>query len=516
MKRNGFTLIELLAVIVILAIIALIAVPIILNIIGDAKKESLERSKELYIDAVENAIVKENFTSEFNPTTCTVKSDGNLTCKNGESNVELIVEVNGTKPCGGSITLDNGKVKESNLSYCDGSDESQDDKEYVDSSGANAPELMDSLTPIVYKTDHWEIADTTSEWYNYESQEWANAVILSDSGKSKTEPGTTINVETDVKAMLVWIPRYEYKIDTTDGQFGKGSTNKNLPGEIEVNFIAKDTTGATEGYTVHPAFNFGGTQLSGIWVGKFETTGNGDNPTILPNQESLKNQNVSTQFATAQKFNDSLKSNGDSHMAKNSEWGAVAYLSQSKYGKYGNGAYTGANKEVYINNCSSYITGIGADEVSASYSASTCTTPQNKYDGTSGVKASTTGNIYGVYDMSGGAWEYVMGYLTTANLSKWGSTSSTDYAKFASQPDSKYFDAYTDTDKNNVAYKGHALGETSGWYGDYANFVSTSNPWFIRGGRYDGTSSAGVFYFNFYDGYRYSNNSFRVVFAPTT
>ncbi len=67
MKRNGFTLIELLAVIVILAIIALIAVPIILNIIGDAKKESLERSKELYIDAVENAIVKENFTSEFNP-----------------------------------------------------------------------------------------------------------------------------------------------------------------------------------------------------------------------------------------------------------------------------------------------------------------------------------------------------------------------------------------------------------------------------------------------------------------
>ena len=26
-----------------------------------------------------------------------------------------------------------------------------------------------------------------------------------------------------------------------------------------------------------------------------------------------------------------------------------------------------------------------------------------------GVGASTTGTIYGVYDMSGGAWEYVMG-----------------------------------------------------------------------------------------------------------
>ena len=44
MKNKGFTLIELLAVIVILAIIALIAVPIILNIIGDAK----EKSNEIY------------------------------------------------------------------------------------------------------------------------------------------------------------------------------------------------------------------------------------------------------------------------------------------------------------------------------------------------------------------------------------------------------------------------------------------------------------------------------------
>ena len=55
-KRNGFTLIELLAVIVILAIIALIAVPIILNIIGDAKSSSNERSIELYADAVEKSV----------------------------------------------------------------------------------------------------------------------------------------------------------------------------------------------------------------------------------------------------------------------------------------------------------------------------------------------------------------------------------------------------------------------------------------------------------------------------
>ncbi len=54
--KKGFTLIELLAVIVILAIIALIAVPIILNIIDDARKQSDKRSIEMYGDAVKNAV----------------------------------------------------------------------------------------------------------------------------------------------------------------------------------------------------------------------------------------------------------------------------------------------------------------------------------------------------------------------------------------------------------------------------------------------------------------------------
>ena len=32
--------------------------------------------------------------------------------------------------------------------------------------------------------------------------------------------------------------------------------------------------------------------------------------------------------------------NLDIHLIKNSEWGAVAYLSKSKYGKFGNSMYT--------------------------------------------------------------------------------------------------------------------------------------------------------------------------------
>jgi len=89
MKKNGFTLIELLAVIVILAIIALIATPIILGIINDARKESQERSIELYASAVRNGIAayqlregKEvkagTYTSETLP--FDVEYDGDVVC----------------------------------------------------------------------------------------------------------------------------------------------------------------------------------------------------------------------------------------------------------------------------------------------------------------------------------------------------------------------------------------------------------------------------------------------------
>ena len=113
--KKGFTLIELLAVIVILAIIALIATPIILNIIGNAKNESNERTKELYLDAVKDAIARKNLTEEFNPNECTVQKDGNLKCE-GKN---LQVEVSGTKPCSGTITFDKkGKIINETVKYC--------------------------------------------------------------------------------------------------------------------------------------------------------------------------------------------------------------------------------------------------------------------------------------------------------------------------------------------------------------------------------------------------------------
>ena len=217
-------------------------------------------------------------------------------------------------------------------------------------------------------------------------------------------------------------------------------------------------------------------------------------------------------------------------MMKNSEWGAVAYLSHSRYG---------ANREIYINNSSEYYTGRSGGNVGGSTAINTVYTNQtsttlynssgfytwdgylleyntNTKSGTHDISkvASTTGNITGVYDMSGGAYEYVMGYYSPAG-STWGATSSGDYAGFSSQPNSKYYDDYTTTNSltacNGGICYGHGLSEVSDWYDDRAYFVDASNPWFLRGGYYNNVSSAGSFRFKYYNGYASNNWAARSV-----
>ena len=101
--------------------------------------------------------------------------------------------------------------------------------------------------------------------------------------------------------------------------------------------------------------------------------------------------------------------------------------------------------------------------------------------------------------MSGGAWEYVMGYYSPAG-STWGATSSSNDAGFSSQPNSKYYDDYTATNSltacNGGICYGHGLSEVSGWYDDHAYFVDASSPWFLRGGHFYSGSSAGTFNFS--------------------
>ena len=194
-------------------------------------------------------------------------------------------------------------------------------------------------------------------------------------------------------------------------------------------------------------------------------------------------------------------------MMKNDEWGAVAYLSKSKYGKQ--------NEEVWINNSSSYITGSAGN--SASASGNTGTT--NDYTSTQGVKASTTGTVYGVYDMSGGAWEYVAGYVNNGNgnLTSYGSSLVNGDAKTKNVYSKASSDSYENNYNANSSKYGDAVYETSTsgfgttWYEDNAGFMYTDWPFFHRGDYYSIGKNAGTFGFGNVDGNVSSVGSFRPV-----
>ena len=388
-----------------------------------------------------------------------------------------------------------------------------------------APELDDGMIPVVIDNSGSETTIKTvkrndSSWYNYENKLWANVVLTTNDSRSKYLDTSDVSVsEDDILAYYVWIPRYKYKIWTVT----RSSTRQEQT--IDIAFEDKNSsksTGTTVGsYRTHPAFTFGDTELNGIWVGKFETTGNATTPTVKPNLQSLTNQKVIVQFLTAQKFGTSTygsTSKIDAHMMKNSEWGAVAYLSHSKYG---------VNREVYNNNSSSYITGRSGGNVGGStaintvYTDQTSTTQYNRYgfytwdgyllDYNTNTKssthniskvASTTGNITGVYDMSGGAWEYVMGnYNNTISSSG-----------FSTLPNSKYYDTYSITSNDSCTIAtcgGHALFETNRWYKDYPGFVTSNYAWFARGRHYTNDTGGGIFYSAGFDGSANSTRTFR-------
>jgi len=490
MERKGFTLIELLAVIAILAAIMAITTVSLTSILFNSEESLSETQRTKIEQAAEVYYLKEGMN---NNSECV---DLSYLISKGYIESKAVVDPQGREVMNGSVKI-TYEANQYTYKYQD-TECSASPNIYVDETGAMI-DLPTGLTPVIYSDNNWKVADISTKWYDYNTQEWANAVIL-NAGVTKNV-GDTIDVSSEIKGMFVYVPRYEYKIE---GTYGKGGTTAATPGEIEVNFISKDKTTASSGYILHPAFNFGGTELNGLWVGKFETTGTEDVPTVLPSVTSLRNQFASTQFTTAQKFATYINnSNIDAHMSKNSEWGAVAYLSQSKYGKYGNASYIGTNKQIMINNCSNYITGVGADSQNDSSSTTTCTT--NTYETEKGQAASTTGNITGVYDMSGGAIEAVMGvYNKTAGSSY-----------FTTLPDEKYYDNYTSeiatTACNGGICYGHALSETSGWYNDYSQFVSSSSTWFRRGGYYGNASNVGIFNFQNTNGATNKATSFRVV-----
>ena len=381
-----------------------------------------------------------------------------------------------------------------------------------DPSGANRPVLAEGMIPITYDGNKWVKADeygTYNNWYDYGNQKWANAIMVTSTKREtymNADVGITIP-ENDILAYYVWIPRYKYKL--FNATYASGTTEQLIDVVFENGTSTTGTvtcTYASNGaetcqnkangnWYTHPAFtmiNASGnkTEYKGIWVGKFETTGDTTTPTIKPGISSIRNITVGQMYNTGKLFRSTnyLTTTGanesDSHITKNIEWGSVAYLKQSIYGL---GITDITNNSSSTHSSSSYYTGGGSG---TSYKTNT--------------GQSTTGNITGVYDMTGGAFEYVMG-----NYNKRAGSS----ALTVSTVPNEHIDIYSGTSVA-ASHLGDATGETAGWYGDFAGFVNSSNPWFIRGGYYNATFP-GVFLFDKSTGGDNYNNSFRVVLSVT-
>lgn len=184
--------------------------------------------------------------------------------------------------------------------------------------------------------------------------------------------------------------------------------------------------------------------------------------------------------------------------------GAVAYLTHSPYGRNGN--------EVTNNNSSSYITGNAGGSVSADETEGTT----NAYNTIAGMLASTTGNITGVYDLSGGAREYVASYNNNTF------TNIVSGNSFASQGGSstKYATAYHGTSSDvpssdrcilgDATYEVYIKGNTA-WFNDESWTFDGNYPFLQRGGYYHDGSSGGIFFASNYSGFTSKTSSFRIV-----
>ena len=476
---------------------------------------------------------------------------------------------------GGDLIVPSGKI------LITGIHEVKVPRAKIDNSGANYPELTDSLIPVVYNesTSKWVKADTASStstygWYDYDQKKWANAVLVTENNRSTYQSasvGTTI-ADTDILAFYVWIPRYKYKVWNINKVIGTDSYNAQTTGidivfedgtastgtiSCTYSYAAPSSsagspnetcTGSNGDYYTHPAFTFADNKLRGFWMGKFELSssnpatgtsyGGGKTtsltPRILPNVTSWRNNTLSNYWKVIydmQKESNiygltTLRTNIDSHMITNMEWGAVAYLTNSKYGRCTNGSCTevsinGAwdNSDGGSNYYTYYTTKTGCGPISSGSTSygTTC----NAYNTTLGQMASTTGNITGVYDMSGGAIEYAMGNMSSSNGTTYTYYASSAGTNFTYSTDTaKYLIpyAYGTTNNNQTAFNRGRLGDATsevvttanyGWYNDYAFFPNSSSSWFHRGGDFSNSRRAGPFHFDRDAGAGYNRSSGR-------
>ena len=281
-----------------------------------------------------------------------------------------------------------------------------------------------------------------------------------------------------------------------------------------------------------------------------------------------------------------LSSNtANSHLMKNSEWGAVAYLSKSQYGQNNKeittnninldsggrkrtetAGQTGEDSVYEVTGCSSNTTNIANNKVTItnlnSATGDTGVTGSNgiayKWNQKTGQNASTTGTIYGIYDISGCIWERTAVIISNGNesLLEYGKSlldeakvtytingntkvvtantgTSTKYVTIYpySSPESSAINTASQNNfKNNTKIYGDAVRETtsanagtsnsgwntSSWNSDSSNFPALSSPFFLRGGTLWNSASAGKFAFGRTDGNSNYTSGFRAVLVDSS
>lgn len=444
----------------------------------------------------------------------------------------------------------------------------------------------------------WNYEEQSSTTENGGTSKWANA--MTDDG--------SLWVWIPRYAYKIKSGYHTSTVGEIDVVFLVGATNKDKEGNVyatSYNMEEATANGAMSSFVVHPAFgtdlNQGGwgSNIPGFWVAKFEAGFVGtENATSDPNSIDYTNVKDSTVKYTSNLYYDlateygsiygeivpnetlmkypifkenafsyttlcvgdafglakSLNSDGNpygfskncnTHQMKNSEWGAVAYLTHSKYGRNGTEVTinnylvpkpeNGGDRPTSTNNNFSAKTGYSSTNGVSGGASNTNVTLYN--EGT-GYLSSSTGNVYGVYDLSGGAAEYVAinaeglhynnpsqtTYKSTQEyLNEYGSYLLSNSDKRLSNKlsvDTSFSNTDRSAKQQRDNYKTHnniygdAMWETShaeetksgvtyylaSWNGDYSAYPGSDSAFVGRGGLVTYGATAGAFCFINYHG----------------
>lgn len=481
------------------------------------------------------------------------------------------------------VTITNDTLDDVTVSfYCQGSVNEIVNKEMgygfinqypsYDHSGANRPSLTDiNAIPIYYEktsdlTGVWRKADVNNNdssgiWYDYDNGRWANIALVKEESRARyfnALVGTEI-LSSDILAYMVWIPSFRYYVINSNsntiyeksvnvvfesGSIKQGtvtcvdslknSDNSHVYSEKCSDIIYGKVYENLSTYS-HPAF---ADQKLGFWVSKFQVSSNGSRviPSVPATIDSFENA-----FLTSRKMelkgniyginNNGLEvmsdgsikndsNNLDSHLLSNMEWGAIAILSNSLYGKSGNSDYYDKDnytfKRIYAN-----LNNLGYTGCSTNYTKSTnnlkidsirecvsyndhtnythVTNTVNYPVSSAGIGASTTGTVYGVYDMAGANYEMVSGIVMNDDGTSLVSYNEQYYDKYSYND---YIGVINDISNVNNLYR-YKLGDgirehyrifsDNGMWQSGELAQSSNTGYIIRGGNYDSGRAASIY-----------------------